>query len=282
MNPALRDNSKCEFHKHRLKCLHDGCHNQVYARRLCVRHGGKKLCSHSNCERNARLGEFCSLHGAVTHKRHCNELGCTKMAHARGKCVRHGGGRQCSQPGCISHARHKGYCSRHSTMIKPPELIKLPATPTINHEILLQPRISPSTKSMKETNSGPPTFPTKDNLAKKECIHEGCTRRAHARHKCVRHGGGRKCSVENCKSHARTGGLCCRHGRQKLNNSNDNVTNLIPIKLDCSSSRFEEVAIEEMLDASILDCLVNCEVIGRYCISPFKDSTVRTILDLEF
>ncbi|OQR85999.1 hypothetical protein ACHHYP_11102 [Achlya hypogyna] len=134
-NLALTDSSKCEFHKHRLKCLMDDCHNQVYARRLCVRHGGKKLCDVPDCSRNARLGKFCSLHGIATHKRHCNEEGCTKMAHARGKCVRHGGGRRCEHPGCPSHARHKGFCSRHTTPLHLPTppttpLCKLEAKPT--------------------------------------------------------------------------------------------------------------------------------------------------------
>ncbi|KDO22485.1 hypothetical protein SPRG_12767 [Saprolegnia parasitica CBS 223.65] len=204
-NAALSDSSKCEFHKHRLKCLIDGCHNQVYARRLCVRHGGKKLCAFPDCNRNARLGKFCSLHGVVTHKRHCNEDGCLKMAHARGKCVRHGGGRRCAHPECPSHARHKGYCSRHA-------ILMMPLTPPHQLEAKMDMTISPAAR----WPGGNGFVAFRLGSTKKQCTFPDCTRRAHARRMCVRHGGGRKCSVEECTSHARSGGLCCRHGRGRL------------------------------------------------------------------
>ncbi|KDO18959.1 hypothetical protein SPRG_21414 [Saprolegnia parasitica CBS 223.65] len=113
-NPRLPMSVKCDFHKHRLQCLHDGCHNQVYARHRCVRHGGKLRCAHPTCDRNVRLGAFCSTHGQSTAKRHCSEPGCTTQAHARGLCVRHGGGRPCAAPGCPLHARTRGFCARHA------------------------------------------------------------------------------------------------------------------------------------------------------------------------
>ncbi|KAF0720476.1 Aste57867_269 [Aphanomyces stellatus] len=49
--------------------------------------------------------------------------------------------------------------------------------------------------------------------AKKLCTEDGCTNVAHKRHKCVRHGGGRKCRADGCPTHARSGGYCCRHTR---------------------------------------------------------------------
>ncbi|KAF0720478.1 Aste57867_271 [Aphanomyces stellatus] len=106
---------KCEFHKNRGKCLAGDCQNQVYARSLCVRHGGKRQCQAADCTSNVRIGDFCSRHGAVSRKKRCNEPGCDKVAHARQKCVRHGGGRKCKVDGCDTHARIGGLCCRHGT-----------------------------------------------------------------------------------------------------------------------------------------------------------------------
>ncbi|KDO15901.1 hypothetical protein SPRG_18562, partial [Saprolegnia parasitica CBS 223.65] len=41
-NSVMHGSWKCEFHKNRAKCTgSSSCHNQVFARNLCVRHGGK-------------------------------------------------------------------------------------------------------------------------------------------------------------------------------------------------------------------------------------------------
>ncbi|KAF0719003.1 Aste57867_1346 [Aphanomyces stellatus] len=104
---------KCHFHKHRSRCLVDACHNQVYARNLCVRHGGKKACSVQGCSANARVGSLCSKHATPATKKVCMVDGCTKQAHARYKCVRHGGGSHCKVAGCTSNSRSNGMCSRH-------------------------------------------------------------------------------------------------------------------------------------------------------------------------
>ncbi|KAF0740474.1 hypothetical protein Ae201684_004208 [Aphanomyces euteiches] len=112
-HPALPGSSKCSLHKHRTKCMVDRCANQVYARSLCVRHGGKKKCRFEDCHLNARIGEFCSKHGGKSYKAICIHEGCTKQAHKRKKCVRHGGGRKCNVEGCDVHARRGGFCARH-------------------------------------------------------------------------------------------------------------------------------------------------------------------------
>ncbi|RHY94329.1 hypothetical protein DYB35_011663 [Aphanomyces astaci] len=105
---------KCAFHKHRSRCLVSDCHNQVYARNLCVRHGGKRACVAPGCSANARVGNLCSKHATPATKKLCMVDGCTKQAHARYKCVRHGGGSQCKAMGCISNSRSNGMCSRHA------------------------------------------------------------------------------------------------------------------------------------------------------------------------
>ncbi|EQC36485.1 hypothetical protein SDRG_05939 [Saprolegnia diclina VS20] len=116
-NSVMHGSWKCEFHKNRAKCTGSStCHNQVFARNLCVRHGGKKPCIHSGCTGNARIGNYCSRHGASTSKKMCTEEGCTKVAHARQKCVRHGGGRRCRIEACEAHARNGGFCFRHSRL----------------------------------------------------------------------------------------------------------------------------------------------------------------------
>ncbi|EQC26876.1 hypothetical protein SDRG_15299 [Saprolegnia diclina VS20] len=37
--PVFRDSYKCAFHKNRHVCSVMDCDNQVYARKLCVKHG---------------------------------------------------------------------------------------------------------------------------------------------------------------------------------------------------------------------------------------------------
>ncbi|OQR88266.1 hypothetical protein THRCLA_22894, partial [Thraustotheca clavata] len=104
---------KCVFHRHRSRCRVDDCRNQVYARNLCVRHGGKRQCQHPNCNVHVRQGLFCTVHGPKIDKPRCIEEGCTKQAHMRSKCVRHGGGRLCKIENCTTYARGGGLCWRH-------------------------------------------------------------------------------------------------------------------------------------------------------------------------
>ncbi|OQR80706.1 hypothetical protein ACHHYP_17284 [Achlya hypogyna] len=111
--PELPDVGKCASHKNKIKCMVAGCLNQVYARYLCVRHGGKKPCEHTGCDAFASRGPYCVLHGGSIVKRFCIEPGCERQAHARFRCVRHGGGRYCTADGCNLHARSSGLCHRH-------------------------------------------------------------------------------------------------------------------------------------------------------------------------
>ncbi|KAF0715259.1 hypothetical protein As57867_003472, partial [Aphanomyces stellatus] len=104
-NPRVSNTTKCAFHKNRDKCRMTECHNQVYARGLCVRHGGKKQCAFEGCVGNARSGSFCCRHGQPSKKKLCDHHGCTRVAHANHKCVAHGGGRKCKVASCASHAR---------------------------------------------------------------------------------------------------------------------------------------------------------------------------------
>ncbi|KAH9139246.1 hypothetical protein AeRB84_016476 [Aphanomyces euteiches] len=104
---------KCHFHRKRSRCLVVNCANQVYARQLCVRHGGRSKCRFENCTLNRRMGNYCARHTHLDLKKGCTEPGCDKQAHARGKCVRHGGGRTCKIPHCLKHGRQRGYCHRH-------------------------------------------------------------------------------------------------------------------------------------------------------------------------
>lgn len=113
-NAADDGTDKCAFHKNRRQCCVENCTNQVYARKLCVRHGGKKQCQADNCEAHARGGGYCLQHGGFVVKRFCIVEGCSRQAHARQKCVRHGGGRRCKVDACMQHARAGGLCNRHS------------------------------------------------------------------------------------------------------------------------------------------------------------------------
>ncbi|KAF0719052.1 Aste57867_1313 [Aphanomyces stellatus] len=123
---ALPNSSKCDFHKNRKQCSMPHCANQVYARGVCVRHGGKRRCQFPDCVITAKGGDFCARHGGNSSRRLCSVDGCSKQAHARRLCVRHGGGRRCSQLGCSMHARVGGYCHRH--MMEPNPMIKVDVT----------------------------------------------------------------------------------------------------------------------------------------------------------
>ncbi|ETW06839.1 hypothetical protein H310_02976 [Aphanomyces invadans] len=104
---------KCTFHRKKGICSVSECRNQVYARGLCVRHGARKPCEFPDCDGFARYGGFCCKHGDKYTMKECVEEGCVNKAHARQRCVRHGGGRKCKRPGCDSHARCNGFCSKH-------------------------------------------------------------------------------------------------------------------------------------------------------------------------
>ncbi|KAG1708987.1 hypothetical protein DVH05_022619 [Phytophthora capsici] len=49
----------------------------------------------------------------------------------------------------------------------------------------------------------------------KQCIAEGCTRRAQSNNRCKTHGGGARCQVEGCNKSSQGGGLCRAHGGGK-------------------------------------------------------------------
>ncbi|KAF0699731.1 Aste57867_9722 [Aphanomyces stellatus] len=127
---------KCLFHIHRGRCLVEDCRNQVYARNLCVRHGGKKQCAFDGCEVNSRVGNFCTKHSPTHLIRMCSYDGCDNQAHLKGKCFRHGGSRFCKVEGCVTYARNRGFCARHTVANKSPvssPRVKLepPSSPTM-------------------------------------------------------------------------------------------------------------------------------------------------------
>jgi hypothetical protein len=57
--------------------------------------------------------------------------------------------------------------------------------------------------------------PTKVQRKAKQCVHEGCTRRAQSNSRCKTHGGGARCQVEGCDKSSQGGGLCRAHGGGK-------------------------------------------------------------------
>ncbi|ETV97397.1 hypothetical protein H310_09731 [Aphanomyces invadans] len=130
---ALDGATKCHFHRHRGCCAVTDCRNQVYARQLCVKHGGKRQCAMPNCTANSRVGNLCSRHTTVSLKKTCSEPGCTKQPRALGRCVTHGGGKKCASPGCTSNARLTNHCPRHRRLLDQANHDKPAATPATYH-----------------------------------------------------------------------------------------------------------------------------------------------------
>ncbi|CAK4488562.1 unnamed protein product [Aphanomyces euteiches] len=140
--PALFGSDKCSFHKNRRQCKAPDCRNQVYARGVCVRHGGKKPCQIQGCTLFARGGVFCISHGGYVVKRFCNVDGCFTQAHARNLCVRHGGGRLCYYEGCRHHAREGGWCTKHRAFAVKPES-SAPSSPAKDSSVQVTDNASP-------------------------------------------------------------------------------------------------------------------------------------------
>ncbi|KAG9404975.1 hypothetical protein AC1031_004073 [Aphanomyces cochlioides] len=84
---------------------------------------------------NQRVGEFCSRHASPNLKRRCSEPGCAKQAHARGKCVRHGGGRLCKVPGCPKHVRQSGYCLNHWYSLRETTKLESKQSEPMSHDV---------------------------------------------------------------------------------------------------------------------------------------------------
>ncbi|OQR83051.1 hypothetical protein ACHHYP_15182 [Achlya hypogyna] len=242
-NEALPGVAKCAFHRHRLPCAVEHCNNIVYARKLCVRHGGRHQCSHSGCDANARAGGLCARHAKVHAKHECSEPSCTNVAHARTKCVRHGGGRRCTEAGCSTLARTGGYCRRHKPLgiEEQLELDAPAALPTSSKCAFHRNRLccavdacnnqvyarglcvrhggtKPCMMDGCDANARTGGYCSRHSLVntKKQCIEAGCSNIAHSRKKCVRHGGGRKCKIDGCGTLARIAGYCQRHSKQLL------------------------------------------------------------------
>ncbi|ETV70509.1 hypothetical protein H257_13903 [Aphanomyces astaci] len=92
LSPAIH-HGKCDYHRMRSGCMVKHCPNQVYARKLCVKHGGKRQCQADGCDANARRHGFCCKHGQKPAKKPCLVEGCVKFAHSRRFCAAHCGSR---------------------------------------------------------------------------------------------------------------------------------------------------------------------------------------------
>ncbi|OQR91200.1 hypothetical protein THRCLA_09072 [Thraustotheca clavata] len=114
-NKPMEGTVKCHFHRNRGLCRIPNCHNQVYARNLCVRHGGRHPCAFPGCSTNARLGQFCCKHSKL--KKLCQYPNCTNLIQINNLCIRHGGSKCCKYEGCSTPARTGGYCWRHRKYI---------------------------------------------------------------------------------------------------------------------------------------------------------------------
>ncbi|GMF33352.1 unnamed protein product [Phytophthora fragariaefolia] len=72
-----------------------------------------------------------------------------------------------------------------------------------------------SNASTSSTVSSASSTKSKGTRRAKQCIAEGCTRRAQSNNRCKTHGGGARCQVEGCDKSSQGGGLCRAHGGGK-------------------------------------------------------------------
>ncbi|KAK1946896.1 putative WRKY transcription factor 19 [Phytophthora citrophthora] len=72
-----------------------------------------------------------------------------------------------------------------------------------------------SNTSTSSTLSSASSTRSKGTRRAKQCIAEGCTRRAQSNSRCKTHGGGARCQVEGCDKSSQGGGLCRAHGGGK-------------------------------------------------------------------
>jgi len=72
-----------------------------------------------------------------------------------------------------------------------------------------------SNTSTSSTVSSASSTKSKGTRRAKQCISEGCTRRAQSNNRCKTHGGGARCQVEGCDKSSQGGGLCRAHGGGK-------------------------------------------------------------------
>ncbi|KAG2761058.1 hypothetical protein PC129_g8475 [Phytophthora cactorum] len=72
-----------------------------------------------------------------------------------------------------------------------------------------------SNSSTSSTVSSASSTRSKSTRRAKQCIAEGCTRRAQSNNRCKTHGGGARCQVEGCDKSSQGGGLCRSHGGGK-------------------------------------------------------------------
>ena len=178
-NKAVRKGANCDKHsevkKKRSKCIIPGCTvDACRAGKLCTKHARVK-CATKDCDKCAmKAGKCLRCYGHT-----CIVDGCTKLIQRDKKCQKHAGiiPKKCGVTGCKNGANVNGICRRHAGIIR------------------------------------------------KKCIVEGCKKIEQMDKKCAEHAGyiPKRCSVDGCTSKVESKGLCQRHGggkRCKLDDCN--------------------------------------------------------------
>ncbi|OQS02107.1 hypothetical protein THRCLA_21505 [Thraustotheca clavata] len=202
--PTMQGSVKCAFHKNRGTCRIADCRNQVYARHLCVGHGGRKPCQTTGCHGNARVGGFCNRHGAKRDKPPCAIAGCMNSSYSNGHCIRHGGRRQCKIQSCQTHARTGGYCWRHGRQTTGTD------EESETSSLTSSPRSSQSSSPLsKELNIDVKSIVFVDYAALDasilDCVMNLDINPLESFEQTSR------CRIDGCETHARAGGFCWRH-----------------------------------------------------------------------
>ncbi|OQS07800.1 hypothetical protein THRCLA_00204 [Thraustotheca clavata] len=213
-NAALPSLDKCAFHRYRSKCKVEGCYNQVYARQLCVCHGGKKICEFPFCLTTVRTGNFCARHTKKS-KPTCTEEGCQLTAYANTKCIRHGGGKACLVDDCTMPVRMGNFCWRHrnrvvSTESEADQTFLLLMEEWIKDDDSLNYQEDEIFNEILD-----PALPSIDKCSfhryRSKCKVEGCCNQVYARLLCVSHGGKKSCQFPLCTTPVRSGDYCSKH-----------------------------------------------------------------------
>lgn len=111
--------------------------------------------------------------------------------------------------------------SSHSFILpSPTAVVGLPPPPVLKAARSASKKKQTAASTISSTASASQPAASKQSASKssrraKQCVSEGCDRRAQSNNRCKTHGGGARCQMQGCDKSSQGGGLCRAHGGGK-------------------------------------------------------------------